>query len=79
MNGDLWNTTCPVCGAHVPEGMALIELTLTNGHANHDEQPGLRLCSKACAVVAQKAPEKYRAIAFASIERAHAYSLVRPR
>jgi hypothetical protein len=65
---DIWNTTCPVCGSRVPEGMPLVELTPPGGlgYRDQEEQPGLRLCSKACAAIAQKSPEKYRAIAVAS-------------
>jgi len=53
--------------------MALIDLGVTSGrgYQGHQEQPGLRLCSQACAAIAQEFPEKYRAIAFASIVRAH--------
>lgn len=81
MNNDIWNTTCPVCGACVPETMPLIELGATSGRGSHahEEQPGLRMCSQPCAAVAQASPEKYRAIASASIVRTHDSSGVRPR
>jgi len=81
VNNDIWNTTCPVCGACIPEGMALVELGAIDGrgYQGHTEQPGLRLCSLACAAVAQTSPEKYRAIAFASIARSRDLQLARQR
>ncbi len=68
MKQDIWNTLCPVCGSQVPHHMALIELAfVSDGHQRqHTEQPGIRLCSKECAGLAQKSPEKYRAAAAAN-------------
>ena len=56
---NIWNTVCPVCGRPIPHDMALIEL------AQHQDQepPGIRLCSKECAEIAEKSPEKYRVAA----------------
>ena len=58
MKEDIWNTICPVCGSQVPHDMALIELAfVSDGHQHqHQERPGIRLCSK----------EKYRAAAAAN-------------
>ena len=68
MKEDIWNTICPVCGSQVPHDMALIELAfVSDGHQrDHQGQPGIRLCSKECAVLAEKSPEKYRAAAAAN-------------
>ena len=68
MKQDIWNTICPVCGSQVQHDMPLIELAfVSDGHLRqHEEQPGLRLCSTQCAVLAEKSPEKYRAAAAAN-------------
>ena len=68
MKEDIWNTICPVCGSHVPPDVPLIELAfVSDGHQHrHEERPGLRMCSTACAVLAEKSPAKYRAAAAAN-------------
>ena len=68
MKQDIWNTICPVCGSQIPHDMPLIELAfVSDGHLHqHQEQPGIRLCSTECAVLAEKSPEKYRAAAAAN-------------
>ncbi|MBA3455190.1 MAG: hypothetical protein H0T42_19020 [Deltaproteobacteria bacterium] len=65
---DIWNTICPVCGSQVPPNMSLIELAfVSDGHQHHhQERPGIRLCSKECAIFAEKEPEIYRAAAAAN-------------
>ena len=69
MKEDIWNTICPVCGSQVPPDMALIELAfVSDGHQrDYQEQPGIRLCSTECAVLAEGSPEKYRAAAASNI------------
>ena len=65
MTEDIWNTVCPVCGSPIPHDMALMELShVSEGHQHqHHEQPGIRICSTACAKIAEKSPEQYRAAA----------------
>lgn len=57
-----WNTVCPVCGSEIRPDMALVELVhLSEGHQHQDQvQRGIRLCSKKCAGIAEKSPQKYQ-------------------
>ena len=62
---NIWNTICPVCGSAIRHDMPLIDLAhVSEGHQHQDQaQPGIRLCSKECAEIAERSPEKYRAAA----------------
>ncbi|MEO7732299.1 MAG: hypothetical protein ABIY55_15115 [Kofleriaceae bacterium] len=63
-----WNTICPVCGMPIREEMPPMELAhLIEGHNIPDRpHPGLRICSKECAAIAVRSPEKYFAAAKAN-------------
>ena len=53
-----WNTKCPVCGSLISTEMPLVELApVSDGHQHQDHAHlGIRLCSKACAQIAEKSP-----------------------
>lgn len=65
---DTWNTICPVCGSAIRPEMALVELArLSEGHQHQDEvHRAIRLCSKRCAGIAEKSPQKYQAAAMSN-------------
>jgi hypothetical protein len=65
---DVWNTICPVCGSPIDPKMALIDVAHASEGHQHQDQPqrGMRLCSKKCAEIAGRVPEKYRLAATAN-------------
>ena len=60
-----WNTICPVCGSPIRAEMPLVELApVSDGHQHQDHAHlSIRLCSQACAQIAEKSPQKYQVAA----------------
>ena len=61
-----WNTICPVCGSPIRPEMTLVELAHVSEGQQHQDQRGIRLCSKECAETAERSPQKYQAAAAAN-------------